>query len=247
MSCYMIEPEAIDYLLCAAQAWRVNPHYDDEMQAVGTMLYEANRRSVAYRYPNEPEMASNPPYEWRTPSYAQRPAVHPVQVLKTLACLEYQSCEPPTWADSGARGWISKMRSEAIARIPGWNAAEWGAPSLETGHAIEKEQDEALRPAIRRAVDRDTLRLAETIRKDTSQCDVEGVRALARMLADAPEFARVDDDVMANLAAAKDYAFQCAFIARNGSEEENDEDAAERYDEIQRIINSISPAAPSLR
>ncbi len=51
--------------------------------------------------------------------------VDPVQVLKALECYEHQSCEHPGWESSSARAWCDSLRQQAIAHLPGYDAAAW--------------------------------------------------------------------------------------------------------------------------
>jgi len=51
-----------------------------------------------------------------------------VQVLKSIDCLDYQSCEHPGWAASEAKAFIDRLQSAAIHALPGYEAAIWGAP-----------------------------------------------------------------------------------------------------------------------
>lgn len=243
MSAYMIEREAISFLISAAQHWRSIPYCDWTAQNIGTMLFEENRKSVAHRYPSEPSMASAPPYEWHEPCHVRwNESELVVQVLKTIVCLEYQSCEHPEWDSSPAARWLDRLRSEAITHLPGWDAAEWGAPRPHTFRAIQKSQDERLRPPVHQAVMRDALRLAEAIRKCAADDDVAGVRALVKQIADGTEFARLDEDVIAYVQAARDEAFRREFHSRDG----DDENEVQAQAMIQQLVNAILPAAPSI-
>ena len=47
-------------------------------------------------------------------------------VLKSIACLRYQSCETEDWEQSKAARWLEELRELAIDHLPGYEAAPWG-------------------------------------------------------------------------------------------------------------------------
>lgn len=98
----------------------------DAADRVVRMLRTENVRSLAHRYPEHPEdwadlaVLSYPP----TLAFTKEPT--PVEVLKTIACYEYQSCEHPEWHESEARAFCGSLRLEAIHHLPGYDdAAGW--------------------------------------------------------------------------------------------------------------------------
>lgn len=145
MSAYIVDKNHIDYLLEAAVTfergrfnWYHNQEqhqlkgYDDESRrAVGQMLWDENVKSVMARYPSDsPEELPGP----GLPTYQYEPAnvcwmkMDPVQVLKAVACYEYQSCEHAEWGTSSAQVFVHTLRGIAIRALPGYEAAQWGAP-----------------------------------------------------------------------------------------------------------------------
>lgn len=153
MSAYVVDMALIRYLIGAATGLDHNRdfhwhegrdgcgpyrtlHAGDDLEAAraGQMLWNENVRSVRHRYPDSApgELPGGIEdgecgylYEhrpWRDPQW------NPVQVLKAIACLEYQSCEHQGWPDSEAFSFLEALRHRAICRLPGWDAAEWGAP-----------------------------------------------------------------------------------------------------------------------
>lgn len=54
--------------------------------------------------------------------------VSPIQVLKTMDCYDYQSCERDDWRDTQAFRIIEELRSKAIRALPGYEEAVYGAP-----------------------------------------------------------------------------------------------------------------------
>ena len=100
---------------------------------VGAMLAAENRRSVDHRY-NETEMEDFYTFT-RYPGSGDSvapgtPQLDPVQVLKAIACYEYQSCEHPEWETSEAHEFCIMLRHATIARLPGYEAAAWEIPPV---------------------------------------------------------------------------------------------------------------------
>lgn len=54
--------------------------------------------------------------------------IKPVEILKSVGCYDYQACECADYEASDAAKLVGRIRSYAIARLPGWDAAQWGAP-----------------------------------------------------------------------------------------------------------------------
>lgn len=96
-----------------------NPNDADDMM---NALAAENAQSVAYRYPGistEPVLAAD---NVRLSRYAK---LAPVAVIKACQCLEYQSCEHPTWDKSDAKYLLEQIQSAAIASLPGYSQAAW--------------------------------------------------------------------------------------------------------------------------
>lgn len=91
----------------------------DEQEIVD-ILYAENVKSVNYRYPaSEPEATTGCVYD------QDAPTLEPVEVIKLIQSLEYQSCEHPTWAISDAKEILRVLKSEATRRLPGYELAAW--------------------------------------------------------------------------------------------------------------------------
>lgn len=140
MSAYMVDKNHIDYLVFAAR--NVDPgsggrfwwyhggtrHVLDHVTAdgVGEMLLRANALSIAARYPGDPDPRGG------EPPYVSEVTLHwdldPAQILKAVACLDYQCCEHPGWRESSARAFLAALRDHAIPRVRGYEGAVWGAP-----------------------------------------------------------------------------------------------------------------------
>lgn len=135
MSAFIVDEEHIHVLVWAGLhfadygplRWSVpttNPtqyhalEYDDT-DAVGAMLWHENHVSVNYRYR---EQTDEPGYRYRAPRHQ---SWSPVEVLKAIRCLDYQSCEHPGWATSEARAYLDALQDALVHRLPGMDAAPW--------------------------------------------------------------------------------------------------------------------------
>lgn len=154
MSAYIVDREHIRYLvsmamhICIAngdtfrwyhngQSFALNRGDRDHASSVGQMLWDENIRSIQSCYPDTRENMRNAPGPiGETFIYAHSSDWCPsakfsaVQVLKACACYEYQSCEHDGWKDSQACAFIHALKELAIRTLPGWDAAEWGAPEI---------------------------------------------------------------------------------------------------------------------
>ena len=84
---------------------------------IGRMLLFENMRSFAHRYNCKLDI---PVYD-----YHHGPKLTPVEVLKALACYEYQTCEHPGWKGSDAYSFCSTLRHTIIGLLPGYEDAQW--------------------------------------------------------------------------------------------------------------------------
>ena len=66
-------------------------------------------------------------YKYRAP----RQHREPVEILKAIACYEYQACETPDWDASIAKAFCAWLRVRAIEFLPGYEDAEWGIDAPE--------------------------------------------------------------------------------------------------------------------
>lgn len=90
-------------------------------EAVGAILWNANRASVAECY-SEP-MGDD------TFTVKDLAVLHgsprAVVILKALACLEYQSCDWTGWEESLPNRIVRRIRGAAINALPGYDDAPW--------------------------------------------------------------------------------------------------------------------------
>jgi hypothetical protein len=128
----------------AAQRWRhagqwheLAPGDFTRAAEVAQMLFGENLASVSHRYPGESSADLPGPiredWQFTARDFAKIWPVSPVQVLNSLRCYEYQSCEHESWTDSEARAFCEALRQDAINALPGMEAAEWGAPQPQHG------------------------------------------------------------------------------------------------------------------
>jgi len=85
------------------------------------MLLRENHRSVQHRYDEGPKAVLADPYAFKR----YRGKLDPIQVLKAVSCLEYQSCEGPEWGRSEAFAFLRTLEGWAIHALPGYEEAEW--------------------------------------------------------------------------------------------------------------------------
>ncbi len=151
MSAYQVHPDTIDYIVSAAQLWRVTFYLrttDPDVKELretgrkdicqlyegqplscvtftdeaGAILTHQNARSVAARY-REPVSPAAASYTF---SRVNAPDISPVAVLKSIHCLIYQSCETDDWEETQAKRLLASIESAAIDRIAGYSDAQWG-------------------------------------------------------------------------------------------------------------------------
>ena len=85
------------------------------------MLLRENYVSVNHRYDENPTAMLDEPY-----AYSRvHKKIDPVQVLKAIECLEYQSCEHPGWKTSEARTFLKSLEAKAISQLQGYDEADW--------------------------------------------------------------------------------------------------------------------------
>lgn len=104
-------------------AERANP--DETLTLIGQALWDANQLSLNARYSDE---AANDAPVYRYVDRYDLP-IKPVEVLSALRCYDYQACEINDYSNSPAAQAIDICRREAIRRLPGMDAAAWGAPA----------------------------------------------------------------------------------------------------------------------
>jgi hypothetical protein len=101
---------------------------------VGRMLWAENVRSIHYRYPDTLAGGTYPgpngfsaeeAFEYTYPVFGLGRQPSPVEGLKLIDCLEYQSCEHPQWRSSEAFQFCDALCGRLINRLPGYALAPW--------------------------------------------------------------------------------------------------------------------------
>ena len=128
MSAFIVSKRHIDYLVTfVATRGYTNIYHNGEHKEytateIGTILTEANYKSVNHRYSEDVD----------TPTYTHRVCangpINAAQVIKAARCFEYQSCEYPEYKESLAKAIIEKIISMAIDKLPGYSDLEWDLP-----------------------------------------------------------------------------------------------------------------------
>lgn len=152
MSAYICDKQHIIYLLAAAMSYRLNRESsamrwywsdtnernelrsgDFEKAAdVGNMLWRENITSVSTRYRGGSSANLPGPvgedFVITTKDLSNVANIDPVQVLKSVHCYEYQTCEHDDWKKSEAFAFCDALKSRACRSLVGYDEAAWGAP-----------------------------------------------------------------------------------------------------------------------
>lgn len=91
-------------------------------QAVGQLLLAENIKSVEHRYP---DMKHNDFTFFPLQPFQRRYASNPIQILKLIASLRYQSCEHDDYLLSAAHMELLTIERKVIRMLPGWEDAQW--------------------------------------------------------------------------------------------------------------------------
>ena len=99
---------------------------DDKLffERVGQELLNENYRSVNYRYKNSEDEEKCHKFSYKEKLGEKK--LKPVEILKLVACLDYQSCETDNWETTRAYKILESIKSFAINQLDGYNEASWG-------------------------------------------------------------------------------------------------------------------------
>lgn len=124
MSAFIVSDYHINALVNWACLKTVTYYHDGEHHSIaehplatGCILAMQNTASVNARYDDNAE--SDYTYERFAPE------ITPLQVLKAVNCLAYQSCETRDWKTTQAYVICEAIKGEAIRSLPGYNEADW--------------------------------------------------------------------------------------------------------------------------
>ena len=166
MSAYICNPEHIGILAayaavndCAIYRWRMSDSILTAQNVAKGLALE-NIRSVAHRYPDDKDGERPGPClkdadiieacQIYAGHFAKRlggvivmaeDVLEPVQVLKLVRSLDYQSCETDEWEMTLAAQQLRWISGEAISRLDGYEDADWSftgsLPEIEALYAKE--------------------------------------------------------------------------------------------------------------
>ena len=120
MSCFVVPDFHIDALV----SWAVANHasafiHDLTPRELAAELHLANCAAYRERYGEAPGESY---------TFTMRPEVHAmpaVQVLKACECFDYQASSWSKYYGSPAQLAVDRIRTRAIALVPGYRAADW--------------------------------------------------------------------------------------------------------------------------
>lgn len=92
-------------------------------ETVAAVLRAENIRSLRARYPQDVDAVED--YRYR-PAHADVAPGPAVIVLKSVACLRYQSCEAADYEQTLACALLNRIERAAIDALPGYDDAPWG-------------------------------------------------------------------------------------------------------------------------
>jgi len=125
MSAFICSDYHISYIVKAGIKYKAWLKFGDtygyltpaKAQHVFEVLQRENQRSVGVRYKED---GRDPVGQFdRTVG-----GIAPVQTLKAIGCLDYQSCETETWGTSLANEYLRAIEHSAIRELPGYEAAQ---------------------------------------------------------------------------------------------------------------------------
>ncbi len=167
MSAYICAPSHIGILAayaavndCAIYEWRMSDNILTAQNVAKGLALE-NIRSVAHRYPNDKDGHRPGPClkdadiveacQIYAGHFAKRmggvivmaeDVLEPVQVLKLVRSLDYQSCETDDWPMTLAARQLDWIMGDAISRLDGYEDARWSftgsLPEVEALYAKER-------------------------------------------------------------------------------------------------------------
>ena len=121
MSAWIVSKFHIDCLMKAYLKYK-SKHgatFRENLSDVGQLLVDQNYRSVNYRYGT-----TQKPYMYVASSQVR--LLRPVEIIKAVHCLRYQSCETPGWKRTKAYKILDDIEALAIEELPGYEKAPWG-------------------------------------------------------------------------------------------------------------------------
>lgn len=101
-------------------SWEFKPWEWKAMQ----VIKKENMRSYDWRYREETKFEPCESGRYRI--------LTPVELLKAIDCLIYQSCESPDWENTDAVNLLRAIYNFIITKLPGYDEADWEVRSKTT-------------------------------------------------------------------------------------------------------------------
>ena len=130
MSCYLVAPAHIRFLASWAEDKKVfSPNEDTPptRKHIAESLAQANLDSVRARYPHHTDstIEEDQAYKRECQGRVETHEAKPVEILKAVQALDYQSCEVKGWGETQAHQHLNWIQSRAISMLPGYDSAPW--------------------------------------------------------------------------------------------------------------------------
>ena len=132
MSAYIVEKRLIGYIIGCDRYMETAGFFNRDRTPVeqAQALRDENIRSVLHRYPQTTKQTA-PGASDKESVFCEEDILSiggdsfdPLQLLKSITCLEYQSCEQDEWDQCQAKKYLDGLRADAVRMLPGWNAAK---------------------------------------------------------------------------------------------------------------------------
>ncbi len=136
MSAYIVGKSLIGYIIGCDRYMETSGFFKRDRTPIeqGQALRDENIRSVLYRYPQTTKQTA-PGASDKESVFCEADILSigedtfdPVKLLKSITCLEYQSCEHDEWDQCQAKQYLDGLRAAAVRMLPGWNAAKQPHP-----------------------------------------------------------------------------------------------------------------------
>jgi hypothetical protein len=108
------DPKAYHFVLGALETW----------QEEADILMAENCRSVNWRYRNSHHVDYEV-FVGHVKLDLKAEALSPLQVLKLIDCLAYQSCETDDWETTEAFKLLNRYRGMMVCKLPGYDDVKW--------------------------------------------------------------------------------------------------------------------------
>lgn len=113
---HIIKKDWIDEHTLSTSHVCICTNFDSHLQALGYLLERANQDCFNYRYDDDG-------YEFEF--VYQRETCDPVQTLKTIQCLRYNSEDVPNFENTFASEILHAATARTVRQLAGYDAARW--------------------------------------------------------------------------------------------------------------------------